>query len=185
MSHAAYSGDVSPSTDTSAPPLELVHGSVSLSRAFDVPPGVVFEAFSGLEHRSRWFRMPGGTSHDLDFRVGGSEVLTASPAVSGSLERIEYRSRFLDIAPHDRIVFSYESTVDGRPHATALVTVELERTAAGTTLRYTDQHVLYVYADGADRNTTVAHHEGAIRLLLNGLGAAVRPDRGRDLPDGG
>jgi uncharacterized protein YndB with AHSA1/START domain len=153
---------------------EVVHGTVSVSRTFPVPPSAVFSGFSSLDRRAAWFRVPGTDHRDLDFRVGGGETLTASTRVSGRLERIEYRSRFVDIVTDRRIVFQYGSRVDGRAHAAALVTVELREGGDGTDLTYTDQHVLYVHTDVADRATTVAHHQGAIRLMLNGLGVVAR-----------
>ena len=94
--------------------------------------------------------------------------------MSGRTERIEYRSRFIDIAPDRRIVFQSESKVDARLHAMSLVTVEMGLNAAGTALIYTDQHALYVYRNRADRFTTIKHHEGSLQLLLNGLAAALR-----------
>lgn len=153
---------------------EIVHGSVSYDRSYPVPPERVFEAFADLVLRAAWFRAPGEENHTLDFRVGGGERLTASTAVSGRTERIEYQSRFIDIAPDRRIVFQYESRLDGRPHAISLVTVGLEPEGSGTALSYTDRYLLYVYRDGADRSTTIKHHEGSLRLLLNGLGVALR-----------
>jgi uncharacterized protein YndB with AHSA1/START domain len=153
---------------------QIVHGSVSLNRTFDIAPGVVFAAFATPDLRSAWFRIPGTTERLLDFRVGGGETVIASSDVSGRVELVEYHSRFVEIEPGRRVVHQYESAVDGRRHAIALVTVELAERGTGTMLTYTDQHVLYVHAGGADRRTTVAHHEGAIRLQLNGLAATLR-----------
>jgi hypothetical protein len=64
--------------------------------------------------------------------------------VAGRRERIEYRSRFLDIAAGERIVLSYSLALDGIRRWVSLVTVEL------------------------------AVERGGTRLQLNGLAAVVR-----------
>jgi len=43
-------------------------------------------------------------------------------------------------------------------------------------MRYTDQYSLYVYPGGVDAATTKSHHEGSIRLMLNGLDATLRTE---------
>ena len=158
-------------------PAEIVRGSFSLRRSFDASPREVYSAFADPDRRTAWFRIPGTSEHRLDFRVGGGETVEATTSVTGRTERIEYRSRFIDIAPDERIVYQCESRIDDRLHAISLVSVELTRKTVGTGLLYTDQYALYVYVDGADRATTIAHHEGSLPLVLNGLAGALRRHR--------
>jgi uncharacterized protein YndB with AHSA1/START domain len=88
-------------------------------------------------------------------------------------EQIEFASRFLDIVPDERIVFSYELVLDGRRRMVCLVTVELVPSGGGTTISYTEQYALLVLTGDGSRDR--AHLEGGLRLLLNGLMTVVAP----------
>jgi uncharacterized protein YndB with AHSA1/START domain len=124
--------------------------------------------------RKRWFRIPSEPDtahHDLDFRVGGSEVASGVFTPAGVREHIEYRAHFLDISANERIVFTYELVLDGRRRSVSLVTIELAQDVGGTHLTYTEQYVfLLLTGDGHDDE---AHLKGGIRLQLNGLAAAL------------
>lgn len=155
-------------------PLRIVHDSVTEQRRLPAPPLQVMEAFGDIERRKRWFRVPGEERRSPDFRIGGGETITAKTAVSGTTESIEYTSTFLDLVDGECIVFAYRSRIDGHMHAVALVTVTLADGGDGTTsITYTDQHSLYVYP-GDEEAITTAHHQGALRLMLNGLAAELR-----------
>jgi uncharacterized protein YndB with AHSA1/START domain len=150
----------------------LIHGTFTVSRDLTAPPERVFAAYAEPGRRRRWFRMPGRTHYDLDFRVGGAEISRGAFAPTGEREeRLEYRGTFHDIAADERVVFSYELTVDDVRRWASLVTVELAPSEDGTCLRHTEQYVLLAYtADGAH---DTAHLEGGTRLQLNGLAAAL------------
>jgi uncharacterized protein YndB with AHSA1/START domain len=152
----------------------VVHGSFELELALPAPRSLVFAAFAEPQLRRRWFRIPSDTGdglHELDFRLGGSEVAFATLAPAGTAERLAYRSLFLDIVPDERIVFTYELVVDGRRRSVSLVTVEFAPDDGGTRLTRTEQYALLA-VEGDGRNE-VAHLEGGTRLQLNGLVALV------------
>jgi uncharacterized protein YndB with AHSA1/START domain len=139
-----------------------------------VSPAAVFAAFSDPALRTRWFAIPGnsdGGRHELDFRVGGGEVMSGAFAPAGVEEHIEYRSRFLDITDDERVVFASELVLDGRRRSASLVTVELAPDADGTQLTYTEQYAFVSYT--GDGSADVAEREGGTRLLLNRLGAVL------------
>jgi uncharacterized protein YndB with AHSA1/START domain len=153
------------------------HDTFTISRRLDAPPAQVFSAFADSAVRRRWFRMPGsGAAYEHDFRVGGGETARSTFTTAESApERLEYRSRYLDIAGTERIVFGYEALVDGELRWTSLVTVELDAEADGTRLLWTEQ-VTFVRYDG-DGSTDLAHLRGGSTLRLNGLDAALDPGR--------
>ena len=151
------------------------HDTFTISRRLDAGPAEVFDAFADTAIRRRWFRLPGsGATYEHDFRVGGGETARSSFTAPGTApERLEYRSRYLDIAGTQRIVFGYEALVDDELRWTSLVTVELEPDAAGTHLRWTEQVTFVRYA--GDGSADLAHLRGGSTLRLNGLDAALDP----------
>jgi uncharacterized protein YndB with AHSA1/START domain len=153
----------------------VLHGTFTVARGVAAPPSRIFGAFSDLALRQRWFGIPsepGTAQHELDFRVGGGEIACGTFAPAGGVpEHIEYRSRFLDIAADERIVFTYELLLDGRRRSVSLVTVELAADGDGTLMTYTEQYV-FVALTG-DGRADVAEREGGTRLQLNGLIAVV------------
>lgn len=154
--------------------LGTLQDSVTERRRLPAPPDEVMTAFADIARRRQWFRIPGEKSRRLDFWIGGGERIRAETAVSGSAETIEYASTFLDIVEGERIVYAYRSQVNGRTHTVALVTVVLADEGDGsTTITYSDQHSLFLYP-GDDPTVAVAHHQGGIRLMLNGLTGVLR-----------
>ncbi|MFI6760027.1 SRPBCC domain-containing protein [Micromonospora sp. NPDC050417] len=151
------------------------HETFTISRHLDVPPGEVFAAFADTATRRRWFRLPGsGASYEHDFRVGGGETARSMFAgLDTAPERLEYRSRYIDIVDTHRIVYGYEAAVDGELRWTSLVTVRLHAETDGTRLEWTEQ-VTFLRYEG-DGGADLAHLRGASVLRLNGLDAALHP----------
>jgi uncharacterized protein YndB with AHSA1/START domain len=58
--------------------IETGERELTITRIFDAPRALVFEAFSKAEHLKRWFAPDGFTVPDceMDFRVGGSYRLS-------------------------------------------------------------------------------------------------------------
>ncbi|MFE9696434.1 SRPBCC domain-containing protein [Streptomyces sp. NPDC006270] len=150
------------------------HDTFTISRHLEVPPDEVFLAFADTAIRRRWFRLPGsGASYEHDFRVGGGE--TARSTFNGldtAPELLENRSRYIDIAVDQRIVYGYEAIVDGEPRWTSLVTVRLDAETGGTRLKWTEQVTFLQYT--GDGSTDLAHLRGASVLRLNGLATALQ-----------
>ncbi|MET9293609.1 SRPBCC domain-containing protein [Streptomyces sp. NPDC003077] len=183
--------NTSSATPVSSPPTgethqRVVHGSFSLPVDFSVSPAQVFAAFAEPALRTRWFRLPGSSKtaqHQLDFRVGGGELARNVFISLGIEEHLEYRSRFIDIVPDKRIVFSYETHVDGLRRWVSLVTIELSAQSPGARLDWTEQYAYLVLT--GDGSQDVAHLRGSTQLLLNGLSRVVEPDRYQHLPKPG
>ncbi len=100
------------------------HDTFTISRHLDASPDEVFTAFADTTVRRRWFRLPGhAASYEHDFRVGGGETARSTyTGLDTAPERLEYRSRYIDIARIHRIVYGYEAIVDDELRWTSLVT---------------------------------------------------------------
>ncbi|MCZ7423655.1 SRPBCC domain-containing protein [Verrucosispora sp. WMMA2121] len=151
------------------------HDTFTISRHLDVPPGEVFTAFADTTIRRRWFRLPGhAASYEHDFRVGGGETARSTyTGLDTAPERLEYRSRYIDILGVRRIVYNYEAIIDDQLRWTSLVTVQLDAETHGTRLHWTEQAAFVRYT--GDGGTDLAHLRGATVLRLNGLDAALQP----------
>ncbi|MFI1973468.1 SRPBCC domain-containing protein [Streptomyces cinnamoneus] len=146
----------------------------TVTRHLSASPGEVFRAFSDTVLRRRWFKLPGsGATYEHDFRVGGGETAHSTfTTLDTRPQRLRYWSRYLDIAPDARIVYVYESHVDGVLRWTSLATVELRAAKAmGTELSWTEQ-VAFV-TPTSDGNDDLLHVRGSTRLRLNGLAVAL------------
>jgi uncharacterized protein YndB with AHSA1/START domain len=150
------------------------HDTFTISRHLDVPQGEVFTAFANAAIRRRWFQLPGsGASYEHDFRVGGGETARSTfTGLDTAPERLEYRSRYIDITGTQRIVYGYEAVVDGELRWTSLVTVRLDAETDGTCLEWTEQVTFLRYT--GDGSVDLAHLRGASALRLNGLDAALQ-----------
>ena len=85
---------------------------IVMTRSFDAPARLVFEALTDVRHVSRWWGCSEGTDSvfEIDFRVGG-EYRFCIRAPSGQ----EYRQRgiFREIVPPERLVFTFAWDAQG------------------------------------------------------------------------
>lgn len=131
----------SSSVTASAVPTSFV-----ITRDFAVAPQAVFLAWADPEAKRSWSdcHAEHTTHYSLDFRVYGREshrVVHPDNKVQ-NIEKV-----FFDIVPAQRIIFSYDITVDERRLSVSLVTVDFIATSNGTHMVYTEQ---LVYLDGHD-----------------------------------
>ncbi len=99
-----------------------------ISRTFDAPRRLVFEAWTKAEHLGRWFTpRPLVTSRcELDFRPGG--VFRVVMRMPDGLEH-PFEARFGDIAPPVRLVFDGEIPGEVEIHTTVVFVEQGEKTA--------------------------------------------------------
>ena len=145
------------------------HDTFVIERSYDVPVAQVFEAWADPVRKARWFAGSAdalGSGYELDFRVGGHEVNRGGPP-GGPV--FTYDSEFRDIVPEQRIVYTYEMSVDGSRMSVSVATVELHDLGASTRLVLTEQGV---FLDGHD---TSAQREEGTRALLESLATHLNP----------
>lgn len=140
------------------------HATFRVERIYDATPTRVFQAFADPTQKTQWFNGPvewGPDQHMMDFRVGGHEVSKGGPP--GGPVHV-FNAQFYDIVTNERIVSTYDMTVDGVRISVSLGTTELRREGKGTRLIYTEQGV---YLDGYD---DAGAREHGTNELLDALG---------------
>jgi uncharacterized protein YndB with AHSA1/START domain len=108
-----------------------------------------------------------GAGYDLDFRVGGREAFVGGPP--GATVHT-YESRFHDIVPEQRIVYTYEMYADETRISVSVATVEFQSVGDVTRLVLTEQGV---FLDGHD---TAAQREEGTRTFLESLAVSLSGD---------
>jgi uncharacterized protein YndB with AHSA1/START domain len=153
-----------------------MHGTVSQEIVVDAPIALVWSAFSVAEFRERWFSLPGERStrsHELDFRVGGEEVARGTFNNMERVERLELRSRFLDLVPERRITINSTLTLNDILRIASVATIEFEPVEDGTRVSYLEQYQCFgLVADGSG-DSERGEREGGTRFMLRRLAIAL------------
>jgi len=115
------------STNESTADRELV-----ITRVFDAPARLLFEAYSKPEHVSKWFGPKGWpiTLCEIDFRVGG-RFRFAMTGPDGK-QNTPFGGEYLEIVPNRKIV--YDNGFEEPGAEKMVVTVTYEEKAGKTTL---------------------------------------------------
>ena len=148
-------------------PSTVAHDTFAIERIYDVPIAQVFRAWADPTLKARWFAGSSdalGAGYELDFRVGGHEVNRGGPP-GGPV--YTYESRFHDIVPEQRIVYTYEMYADEDRISVSVATVQFRGEATTTRLILTEQGV---FLDGHD---TAAQREEGTRAFLESLAAVL------------
>ncbi|MGX6601855.1 SRPBCC family protein [Micromonosporaceae bacterium Da 78-11] len=144
-----------------------VHDTFVLDRHYDAAPARVFRAFADREAKAKWFTGPPEMKtedEEFDFREGGRETMVS---VFADGTRMGFHVTYVDIVPDERIVYSYEMTMNGRRISVSVATVEIRAAAGGADLVVTEQGV---YLDGLDQP---AQRRQGTEHLLTALGASL------------
>ena len=118
-----------------SPTTEQAASELVLTRVFDAPRRLVFEAWTEPEHLERWQGAPRGftvTAHEVDLRPGGPyRVCMRSPeGVDHWLQGV-YR----EIVEPERLVFTHAwLDAEGKPGNETLVTITLTERGGKTEL---------------------------------------------------
>lgn len=126
-----------------------LHDTFRLDRRFAAAPARVFRAFADPQAKAKWFGGPEELKREdesFDFREGGRETQVS---VFGDGTRFGFFVTYVDIVPDERIVYTYEMTMNGKRISASVATVELRPAAGGgTDFTLTEQGV---YLDGLDQ----------------------------------
>ncbi len=147
----------------------VVHDTFTLERTYDASPARVFAAFEDPEAKNRWFVTGDGwgtENYQADFRVGGYEIYRGThEGMAVSME-----SRYYDIVPNERIIYSYDMLLGDVRISVSLATVEFHPDGDGTRLVLTEQGA---FLDGHDRP---AQRQQGMGSLLESLAVELRRD---------
>lgn len=112
----------------------------SLERTYPASPARVWAAWADPASKARWFACH--AEYALDFHVGGGER-TRGGEPGGPVFTTE--TRFHDIVPERRIVYTYTLHRDDTLVSVAIATVEMTPAEGGTRLVFSEQGT---YLDG-------------------------------------
>ncbi|HEX2362471.1 MAG TPA: SRPBCC family protein [Jiangellaceae bacterium] len=105
---------------------------IVMSRTFDAPRDLVFEAHSSCEHMRNWWgpRKYEFVSCEIDFRPGGSWRIVQKS--EDGVDEHRFRGEFREIVRPERIVWTFEW--EGMPGHVSVETLTLEETDGKTTV---------------------------------------------------
>jgi uncharacterized protein YndB with AHSA1/START domain len=134
---------------------------VALTRLFDAPRQLVFEAMTKPEHVRRWWGCLGeGYSVpvcEVDLRVGGKwRFVNRTPKG----EDVEFYGEYREIAPPDRLVYTeiFAPFPDSPSLVTTVLTEEQGRTRLTVTARYPSIDVRnMVLQSGMERGAAISY----------------------------
>ena len=118
---------------------------IVMTREFDAPRELVFEAHSSCEHLSKWWgpRKYEVVSCDVDFRPGGSwRIVHRGP----DGEEYGFHGKYREIVPPERITWTFE--FEGTPGSVTVETMTLEEHDGKTTFSATSVYDTVQERDG-------------------------------------
>jgi uncharacterized protein YndB with AHSA1/START domain len=126
----------------------IVHGTFTLERTYPVPPARVFKAWADPEQKLKWFGDPGSPQvpEVFDFREGGREYVESKAHGAHFTFDVSYR----DIVPDNRIVYSYEMSLNGRRMSVSVASIEFRPEGSRSTKMVLNE--MGAYLDGLDTN---------------------------------
>lgn len=148
------------------------HDTIVFERTYDATPARVFEAFARPEARMRWGVASANVElvyDEADFRVGGLDIGRCGPR-GNLVYRVE--TRYADIVPQRRIVYSEVVLQDDNRLCFAQITVEFLPEGSGTRLVLTDQVAAF---GGA---SMIAGHKAGHAGALDNLAIELRRPAG-------
>ncbi len=146
--------------------MTVVNESWTVVRDYPHPPAAVFAAWADPAVKVRWFDLSenAASTYRSEFRIGGRESFSSPP---GTSPYATYDAEYRDIVPDERIVTTYEMTLDGRRVSVSVATVTFAGIATGTHLTYVEQGA---FLDGLD---SAGSRGGGVTTQLDRLAALL------------
>ena len=146
---------------------------IRLTREFQAPRELVFEAFSKPEHMARWWGQAGSTlaQCDMDFRPGGAWRFVERDAAGNEWG---FRGEIREIVPPERIVQTFE--FDGMPGHVSVETMVLEDLGGRTRLTVTSAFASVEDRDGmlqSGMETGASESYDRLEAYLRSMSAGV------------
>ncbi len=147
-------------------PRSIAHATFTIRRAFPVAPSRVFHAFADPKAKAAWFGAPddGAQKASMDFRVGGREH-SSGKIPNGPL--FTYDALYEDIVENERIIYTYQMTIDGKRISVSVATLEFKAKGKGTEFVITE---MGAFLDGLDN---AAQREAGTKDLIDKMGASL------------
>lgn len=152
--------------------MNMVEGTVDLTREFKQPAGAVFRAWSLEEAQREWGDPGEGWTMTFDqfrFAVGEADICRFGPKAGPGYVNV---NRYLAIEPDQRIVYSTSLSSEGRLTFAGTVVVRFEAMDGGTRMRLVEQGL---YLDPAD---SVEAHRAGWDGMLTSLGRYLENEPG-------
>lgn len=144
----------------------IAHGSFTVTRSYPASPARVFKAWSNPEFKRKWFGAPKADDPKdvFEFKVGGREYNEGK--MGGDLYTFDVR--YQDIILEQRIIYTYEMTMNGSRISVSLATIEIEAEGTGTKMTVVEHGA---FLDGLDN---VLQREEGTNALMDALGNSLK-----------
>jgi uncharacterized protein YndB with AHSA1/START domain len=135
---------------------------ILITREFDAPKHLVYEAWTTPEHVKRWWNARRGevTIAEIDLRVGGKWRYAM---VTADGFEVAFHGEFREIVPNERIVST--EVYEGMPDAEAVNTLTLTEVDGRTTMTILVQHTSKEHRDAHIESGMEAGMQDALDLL--------------------
>lgn len=146
-----------------------IHATFVVERVYAASPARVFSAFADPEQKAKWFHGPeewGPPESGMDFRVGGEDYAVSRPPGEPPHH---FRSRYHDIVPDERIVYTYWMHHGDNLASVSVSTIEIRPEGPKTRLVITEVGVFldgYYSAEGREDGTRQLMEQ--IALIVEG-----------------
>lgn len=135
---------------------------IQITREFDAPRHLIYQAWTTPELISRWWHANRGKAEvvEVDLRVGGKWrwVMTADRGFE-----VAFSGEYREIVPNERIV--YTEMFEGAPGSPAVVTMTLAERDGRTVLTLLSQHPTQAQRDAVIKSGMEAGLQDALDLL--------------------
>lgn len=148
------------------------HGTFVVERTFpNVTTHRVFEAWANPDFKAQWF---GGSPEQenrpevFEFKVGGREYDKSKMGDDEYTFDVVYR----DIVPDNRIIYTYEMSINGKRMSVSVAAIELFPADGATRMKVTEHGV---FLDGLD---TIRQREMGTNFIMDTLGRWLAEHQG-------